>query len=303
VNDNNDEGREQPEGPSPEFKAEETVGEILLGARERANLGLEQVATETRISRQNLEYLETDNFEALPAKVYVRGFLRAYAERLGLDVEYILNKYEVQTGQTHTSKGDLWEIETEVVEETLHSPRILKRFVIPAAVIIVAAILIVKLAGRREPSVEPPTSRPDLGREVLAERSEERVDDAGQPGQEGQTAIGASDTVLAPAAVEPEEPEAGLLELVISAHEADSCWFELLLLSTVDDLPDTTLRMFLLMPGEVKTFQATDAFIFRRVGNPGSFDIELNGERLEILGDRGRVRSNVKLTADGIATE
>ena len=103
--------------------------------------------------------------------------------------------------------------------------------------------------------------------------------------------------------MEQEEPDTGMLELVISAHEADSCWFELLLVSTVDENPDTTLRMFLLMPGEIKTFQAADAFIFRRVGNPGSFDVELNGERLEILGDRGRVRSNVKLTADGIATE
>ena len=91
---------------------EKTVGEILLEAREKANLSLEDVSEETKIPKKMLEHLETDNFEAFPARVYARGFLKTYASLLGLDVEYMLNKFEVQTTHSHKSRGDMWEIET-----------------------------------------------------------------------------------------------------------------------------------------------------------------------------------------------
>ena len=129
--------------PGEYFKGECTVGEMLLSARERAGITLEGASKETKIPVAMLEYLETDNFEAVPARVYVKGFLRSYANVLQLDVAHVLSKYEVQTGQTHTSKGDHWEIEAEIVEEKLQPPRIGWRFILPAVVIIAAVIVIV----------------------------------------------------------------------------------------------------------------------------------------------------------------
>ncbi len=92
----------------PEAVGEETVGEILLAAREKSQMTLEAVSQQTRIPVSTLRYLETDNFEAIPARVYAKGFLRTYAEVLGLDTGRLLNRYEMQTGQTHKSRGDLW---------------------------------------------------------------------------------------------------------------------------------------------------------------------------------------------------
>ena len=119
MNDDHEGGAGRNDEPTDHFSSEETVGEILLQARERAQLSLEEVSQETRLSVKNIEFLETDNFEALPAKVYVRGFIRTYAAFLGLDVEYMLSKYEVQSGQTHKTRGDLWEIEAEVVDRVV----------------------------------------------------------------------------------------------------------------------------------------------------------------------------------------
>ena len=81
---------EQPEHvDQAELGDEETVGELLLTAREKRGLTLEAVSQESKIPVGTLQHLETDNFEAIPAKVYATGFLRTYGEILGLDPEVL----------------------------------------------------------------------------------------------------------------------------------------------------------------------------------------------------------------------
>ncbi len=62
-----------------------SVGSYLRQERERRNISLESVAKVTRITLQNLEALERDDFRLLPAPVFTRGFLRTYAAYLGID--------------------------------------------------------------------------------------------------------------------------------------------------------------------------------------------------------------------------
>ncbi|MEX0782242.1 MAG: helix-turn-helix transcriptional regulator [Dehalococcoidia bacterium] len=57
----------------------------LRSARIQRGLTIEQVAQDTRISARFLEALENEAFQELPAPVYVRGFLRSYANYLRLD--------------------------------------------------------------------------------------------------------------------------------------------------------------------------------------------------------------------------
>jgi len=268
-----------PEDATASLKTEETVGEILLAARERLSQTLEFMSQETKIPKQTLQYLETDNYEALPAKVYAKSFLRAYAEALGLDIQHILNKYEVQTGQTHRSKGDHWEIETEVVEEKLRSPNLLKRYVIPAAIVVALVILVVKLAGRKEDAGEPPRQI-DLKEELLESKSA-----AEEPAAEQ----------LAPAGG-PGEP----MELTIVANPTDSCWFDLMTVSIVEQQPETTISRFTLPPGRARAFQATEEFYFLKVGNAGGFVMELNGSKLPTLGRKGKVITNYRITRENL---
>ncbi|MBI2765836.1 MAG: helix-turn-helix domain-containing protein [Chloroflexi bacterium] len=63
------------------------IGKSLREARVERGLTIEQVSQETRISARFLQALEAERFEELPAPVYVRGFLRSYANFLHLDPE------------------------------------------------------------------------------------------------------------------------------------------------------------------------------------------------------------------------
>jgi hypothetical protein len=66
------------------------VGTALREARVASGLPLEQVAASTRIRLPQLRALEAGEFDRLPAAVYLRGYVRAYAELVGLDPEPLL---------------------------------------------------------------------------------------------------------------------------------------------------------------------------------------------------------------------
>lgn len=70
------------------------LGDILKNARENRGLTLDEVALETKIQKRYLEDLEKEDFEDMPGKVYERGFLRTYAEALGLDVKEVLELHD-----------------------------------------------------------------------------------------------------------------------------------------------------------------------------------------------------------------
>lgn len=69
------------------------LGEQLRAARERRGDVLEQVSEATRIRTHYLEALERHDWKALPADVFTRGYLRTYAQYLGLDQEHMLRAY------------------------------------------------------------------------------------------------------------------------------------------------------------------------------------------------------------------
>ena len=69
------------------------LGDTLRETRQRRGLSLGEIESATRIRKKYLEALEAEDFEALPAPVYVKGFLRTYARYLGLDPLPLLALY------------------------------------------------------------------------------------------------------------------------------------------------------------------------------------------------------------------
>ena len=59
------------------------VGDQLRRERDRQGLSLDEVMHRTKLSRRSLEALEHGDMEALPHKVYARGFAKTYAKPLG----------------------------------------------------------------------------------------------------------------------------------------------------------------------------------------------------------------------------
>ena len=63
-------------------------------ARELLGISLKEIATETRISIRFLEAIESEEFQRLPGGIFNRGFIRAYAVRVGLDPDLALSQYD-----------------------------------------------------------------------------------------------------------------------------------------------------------------------------------------------------------------
>ena len=63
-------------------------------AREAAGLPLEKIAAETRISTRFLTAIENEAFQLLPGGIFNRGFIKAYAEYLGLDANQAVADYD-----------------------------------------------------------------------------------------------------------------------------------------------------------------------------------------------------------------
>lgn len=74
----------------------EKTGQQLRETRLGLEISLEQAAEETRIRLHYLKAMENGDFEQLPSKAHERGFLRAYAEYLGLDPESLLSNLDQQ---------------------------------------------------------------------------------------------------------------------------------------------------------------------------------------------------------------
>lgn len=69
-------------------------GKLLVWARERAHLTQEQVAKELYMTLTKVKSLELDDYRHMGADTFVRGYLRAYANLVHLDVSQVLAAYD-----------------------------------------------------------------------------------------------------------------------------------------------------------------------------------------------------------------
>lgn len=68
-------------------------GALLRRARLRRGLEIQKISEVTKVSPHNLQLIEEERYDALPAAVYVRGFVQAYADCLGLDGRAVARSY------------------------------------------------------------------------------------------------------------------------------------------------------------------------------------------------------------------
>ena len=86
---------------------EESLGQYLKRQRELRKIALEEISRESKIHLNFLIALEMDRYEQLPGKAFVRGFLKAYAEYVGLDFNDILLRYDLQQQKmNHEEKAE-----------------------------------------------------------------------------------------------------------------------------------------------------------------------------------------------------
>ena len=71
-----------------------SFGRYLQAIRLEKKISLEKISAQTRIGLANLLLIEQEDIERLPAEVFVKGFLRSFADAIGADGDEAVGRYE-----------------------------------------------------------------------------------------------------------------------------------------------------------------------------------------------------------------
>ncbi len=264
------------------------VGELLRKAREEAGKDLKEVSEILKIRYDYLRSIEEGNFSQLPEEVYIKGYIREYAELLHIDPETALSAYVQQTSPPQDDRG---EILAKVTSE--HKKAKTSYILVPLVVIAVGLVLFLSF---RSPEKEPEISQSPIKTEkVLPSPIINEPAEAPQMPTEikDESASLLSETKEPPHADTIKETlqdtvtqQKNNLKIVKTPHTLkivalDTVW---LLMSSDNATPqEMTLKL-----GETVTFQAQEGFSLK-IGNAGGAKVVFDGKDLGKLGGKGQV--------------
>jgi cytoskeleton protein RodZ len=242
------------------------IGNSLREARLRQGLELPRIEGDTKIRGKYLSALEEERFDVLPGETYVKGFLRTYAEYLGLDGQLYVDEYN--------SRFTTAEEPVATPSSAARRPtrrRIESNFVVVALAGIVAVTVLVVvglagLGGGPEPAADP----------LLDTR----------PGT----------TTEETEAEEPAEPPSKRVRkarLVLTAARGN-CWMEV----RAGSVNGETLYEGTLEEGQTQRFLKSKR-LWLNLGSPANLRVRLNGRAAR---DFPRRQAVVLVTAKGVRT-
>jgi cytoskeletal protein RodZ len=271
---------------------EATFGEELKRHRLLREVSLESIAAATKISVRHLQALEKGDVRRLPAPVFTRGFIRAYAAFLGLEPEEMVNAYLSEFGES----GRAQPFGSAPARSRVPSRGLVVLAVVAAAVAVLVGAGIWRRAHRPHPAPArsadlPPVSLSPHIRQVPS-ASETAAPAPRTP------AVSASSDPAAPAPAPPVPAVAALPgpaaagSLSLSIHLDADCWGEVF----GDDrrLFSGTFRR-----GDDRTFEARRSFRLT-FGNAGAVRVSVNGAALPPLGKPGEVVRNFRIDPERV---
>jgi len=259
------------------------LGERFRAAREARGLTLSDVAEHIRIRSVYLAAIEDENWSAIGAPVYIRGFLRTYARFLGLEPEEVVADFNSQASAppppVPTAPGA--PPRTSYLAEEGPPARALSPLIWVASLVAMVLIAVVvyneaTLRARQSASVLPsnsPTAVASATSAGLAADGSPTASPGGQNPSAG-AAVTPSTTVSSSPAVPASAPAD--LEVRLSAPS----WLRVTVdgnVSMEGTFPSGTVRQF---HGKVAQL---------RIGNAGGVEVIVDGKSMGRLGASGEV--------------
>ena len=130
------------------------IGKALRSARERQGLECAELERRTHIRTRYLEALEDERLDVIPGRAYAKGFLRTYADALGLDGQRLVDEFNERYQEVDPAA--LEPPALEPVGRTRHNRR-LAAAAIAAAVVAVVGGLAWGLGGHHRGAAVPPS--------------------------------------------------------------------------------------------------------------------------------------------------
>jgi cytoskeletal protein RodZ len=243
-----------------------SLGETLRQARLDRGVSLLDAEQDTHIRRRYLEALENEDYGALPAVVYTRGFIRTYARYLGLDSEATLDLYA--PGRVREERPAL---RSATPQLSAPQPVSLRLFTIAAGVLL--ALFLLSYLWTQYSQFAESLSQQEAGPRAT--------------GTAARTAPGASPSPAALALASPRTaavaspnpaPERGI---VLEVRITDRTWVEVW-------ADGASVYQATMQTGTSRTFTANQSMKLR-VGNAGGVQVTVNGEPKGTLGERNKV--------------
>lgn len=154
----------EPESPAAEANptpaVTETLGALLRRARLDKRVALEVAAKDTRIHATTLKALEEDARDELPAEVFTRGFIKIYAQYLGLDPDEALQIYLRHRGEKTAIPDEKVNVQEVLAGEAMADPPSFhaERHLFTVAVIILVTLIL--YLGYKITAPPPPPEPP-----------------------------------------------------------------------------------------------------------------------------------------------
>jgi helix-turn-helix protein/uncharacterized protein DUF4115 len=244
------------------------IGNSLREARLRQVFELPRVEADTKIRAKYLRALEDERFDVLPGETYVKGFLRTYAEYLGLDGQLYVDEYNSRFAREE-------EFPPPSTAARRPRPRRMEsNFVVVALAGIVAVTILVVVAWKFG------SSGADTGQNYLPYGN--GVDTTNQ----------APTTTSAERQTPPTQAKARLARFVLTAARGD-CWVRVRSGSANGEL----LYQGTLERGQTQRFVKRRLFV--ELGPAAYLDARLNGKPVRNLPDGPSI---VIVTAKGVRT-
>lgn len=101
----------------------ESIGQFLKAARERRQMTVADVAAATKMKTSFVEAIEADNFNALLAPIYARGFVKLYAEFVGVDPHGLLGQLNISGTRTRPA-AEAYAIKAQPKSAIIHAEKI-----------------------------------------------------------------------------------------------------------------------------------------------------------------------------------
>jgi cytoskeletal protein RodZ len=276
--------------PAQDDQSRGEIGRLLEHKRKERGLSLEEVEQATKIRKRYLTGLEREDYAVLPDAVYARGFLKTYANYLGLDGEALSQRIK---NSTKTQRGSDYDPTPESdFEEPLITPSGLraadKRKISNSAVatVMVAVLALAAVIGALY----------FVGRGVQSTNENDPASGENPPHQEQQNVAGtekapeagpASEGALESKGTEDEKPAVAkqdappdTLRVVVEVRERPS-W---ILIRTDGNRAYKQVAQ----PGFSETFEAEQR-LFIKSGDAGAVWVEINGQDAGALGDSGEI--------------
>jgi cytoskeleton protein RodZ len=267
------------------------IGRILEHKRKEKGLSLEEVEQATKIRKRYLDGLEREDYAVLPAGVYARGFLKTYANYLGLDGDALSRQLKSRR-KPRRERGLNYKTDPENgFEEPLIASTGLqgtekRRFPTSAVVTLLVAVLVLAVvigalyfvgrgveasrSGEDNPSPEQPAENPPKqDPEKIASKGEEAK------AQNNEAAGGKEDAGNTGTEVTKQSAPPDTLRVSIKVSDRPS-W----LLIRTDGTP---VYEQVAEPGFSRTFEA-DRRLYIKGGDAGAVTMEINGQDAGTLG-------------------